>query len=467
MYWRFIYSLFVVVMMVSIAGCGGDDDEGDDGIDGIVDSIVSTVTLSEEQIEVQEKMESVSFKGGKTLDLVVGLGSGAFHSPNDPFDEFYTVTDRGPNIACEDSKTLIGIEKFCLDHGSVDQNGKIFASPDFTPTIYKLNIDTGGAIGAKVGYHVQQAIKLMDRDDNPISGLINPLSEMLTEKGYDTQGKQQVYDPEGVDPEALVKLSNGTFWLAEEYAPSLLHVAANGRILERVVPVGLKKDLTKANYRIEERLPSILTKRQINRGIESLALSPDEQFLYFMLESPLANPDETAFQNSRYVRLFKVSLQQGDFSRMVSEHIYMIDEPETFLADDTSEQSDVKVSEMVALDIDKLIILERVFRHTKLYRISNLDDATNILGTEWDIQAVSTSSSALETLDNLAAIGIFPVGKSQVFDSRLEISDLDSQIEGLALLNNEYVVFINDNNFGIDGMKTRIRVAKIAQQLNQ
>lgn len=459
---HFIYVLSLYAIIVSLTGCGDDDNN----VNSVVDSVVSGISLSEEQIDVEERMDSASFKGGQSLDLVAGVGSGAFHSPNDPNDEFYTVTDRGPNINCGDSKALLGVDNFCVDNGVVDEDGKIFAMPNFTPTIYKFNVDTGGAIGAKVGYQIMQAIKLMDRDDNLITGLPNPLQGMTTENGYDTNGNKLTFDPEGIDPEAIVKLSNGTFWIAEEYAPSLVHVAANGRILERIVPTNVEADLAEANYRVLGGLPTILKKRHINRGIESLALSPDEQFLYFMTESPLANPNDEAYQNSRYVRLFKVSLLEGDFNSMVGEYVYTIDEPDTFLADDTEQQSDVKVSDMLALETDRLIILERVLRHTKLYRVS-LEDATNIFNTEWDIEATTSSSQALETLGNLAAEGIIPLGKKQVFDSRKEISDLASNIQGIALLNSQYLVFINDNDFGIDGDKTRIRVTQIGGQLNQ
>jgi len=146
--------------------------------------------------------------------------------------------------------------------------------------------------------------------DNPISGLPNPSIGMATENGYDNQGNSLDFDPAGINPKAIVKLSNGTFWLAEEYAPSLVHVAANGRILERIVPIGVENSLVDANYRVSGFLPAILKKRHLNRGIES---SPDEQFLYFIMESPLANPSESAFSYSRYVRLFKLSLQQGDY----------------------------------------------------------------------------------------------------------------------------------------------------------
>jgi hypothetical protein len=456
---RLFYILLLGILIVNLTACDDDDDNID-----IIDTVVSRATLGEEIITLEVPMESVSFQGGKTLTLEVGLGSGAFHAAGDPTDEIYTITDRGPTIGCDKSEALIGKANFCLNNGAVDEDGKIFPVASFTPTIYKLNIDTGGLIGAKVGYEVTQVIEIKDRDDNKISGLPNPLQVTNTENAYDHKGDKKAPDPNGIDPEAIIRLSNGSFWIADEYAPSLVHVAANGRIMERVVPSGMENDLADANYRVMPTLPAILKKRQLDRGIEAIAISPDEQFLYFIMAGPLANPDQAAYENARYVRLFKLSLNDGDLQSVVGEYVYMLDTPETFLLDDTTKQSDVKISEMVALDTDKLIILEQVHRHTKLYRVSALDSGTNLFGTQWDNES---SSPSLETVQNLADHDIAPLGKKLVFDSRKEISDLDFKIEGIAILDDEYLAFINDNDFGIDGTKTRITVAKIVKQLSE
>jgi len=446
---NFTHSLLFGLLLAILAGC----DSGDSFLDET--EKLSPVLLNEEVIDVNEFLERVSFMGTKILSLDVGVGSGAFHFRDDNSDEFYTITDRGPNLACNESKQVLDIEIFCKDdNGRLDEEGRIFPVPNFTPTIYKFDIDAGGVFGTK--YEVIETITLKDRDDNPISGLPNPVT--TTENAYDNNGNKLDFDSEGVDTEAIVKLSNGTFWLAEEYGPSLIHVAANGRILERIVPAGVEADLASANYRVIGTLPAILKKRPLNRGIESLAVSPDEDFLYFMMESPLT------YQNSRYVRLFKVSLREFDLDSLVAEYVYIIDKPESFTADQTNKQSDVKISEMVILESEKLIILERVTKHTKLYQLSKLEDATNILGTEWDEEAIEPS---LETLSDLTAQGIIPLEKKLVFDSRRDISDLDSKIEGIALLDDQYLVFINDNDFGIKGAQTRIRLEKRVEQLNK
>ena len=441
---------YIVLFSLFIVSCGSDDEE----------EIISNFTLSEEVIDVNEKMETVTFKGEKTLSFEVGIGSGAFHAKDDPSDEIYTITDRGPNFSCSSSDTYLGIKDFC---GTA--SGRIFPMPTFTPTIYKFNLDTSGIFGTKVGYKVMQTIKIKDRDGDPISGLPNPIRIATTEQGYDNKGNLLDFDPEGIDPEAIIRLSNGNFWIAEEYAPSLVHISKDGRILERIVPEGMAVDLSQANYRVTGGLPAILKKRRLNRGIKALAISPDENYLYFAVQNPLVNPDFTAHSTSRNIRIFKVLLQQyGDFDNMMAEYVYILDKPETFTFDNTDKQSDVKITDMVALENDKLVLIERVNRHTKLYQVSNLDVATNILTTEWD-SVINTQS--LENLINLNIQGITSVTKKLVFDSRNELSDLSPKIEGLALLNDQYIVLTNDNDFGIAGTKSKITVVKIAEQLKQ
>ncbi len=129
-----------------------------------------------------------------------------------------------------------------------------------------------------------------------ITGLPNPFMKTNTEQAFDVNGVPIEYDASGLDTEALVKLSDGTFWLAEEYGPSILHVDAEGKILKRLVPAGLEEDLKEAKYPVKGSLPAILMKRKLNRGIESIAVDPSEKNLYFILQSPLANPDSKAYK---------------------------------------------------------------------------------------------------------------------------------------------------------------------------
>ena len=51
---------------------------------------------------------SYGFDGGRTLDLTVGIGSGAFRAAGDPPNMIWTVGDRGPNFTCGEAKTSQG-----------------------------------------------------------------------------------------------------------------------------------------------------------------------------------------------------------------------------------------------------------------------------------------------------------------------------------------------------------------------
>ena len=425
-------------------------------------------------IEFDQPLATAQFTPGQTtIDLTVGFGSGAFHYAKDPADVFYTITDRGPNIKCSDSKKLLGVKDFC---GTGMGANKIFPAPDYAPKIVKFQLKNGTV-------SILEEITIKNNNKASVTGITNQLVNAKTEQSFSNQARLLPFNNDGLDTEALVKLSDGSFWLADEYAPSLVRVDATGQVIERVVPESIAADLASANYPVQGLLPDVYKHRKLNRGIESIAVSPDEKFLYFIMQSPLAFPNGDAYKNSRNVRLMKLALNNGSIEKLVGEFVYVLDTPQTF-ADLASKkgdlkggkirkQSDVKVSEMVAIDTDQLIVLERISKTTKLYRI-DLSSGQNILNSEIASGKVQTKESdkpkTLEQIWDLHSVNANPVYKQLVFNSLTDTPEgisLPKKVEGIALLDEKRVLLVNDNDFGIDGLATQFVVLPIYEQLAQ
>jgi len=363
---------------------------------------------------------SVKFPNGYVMKNTWGLGSAAAHRIGDPSNIVYVMTDRGVNIKCKDDKKITGMD--------ICKKGKIFPYPDFTPTIVKLKIEKNKATILKV-------IPLKDKFGKNISGLSPKLSN-FPETPYDIYGNKIKNDPNGLDTEALYVMKDGSFWIGEEYAPSLVHVDKNGKIIERLVPKKLAKELKNATYNIKGVLPNIIAKRHPNRGIEAIALSPDEKYIYFAIQSPLDNPK---YSKSRDIRVYKMNLNNYND---IKEYLYKEDLAKTFKADNKKKkrkQKDVKISEMTCVGKDKLIFDERISKVSKFYLV----DLKN------EIPVPKSKDKNLETNDK----GVKAVHKKLVYMSVAKKGKVPSKIEGVANLGNHKFFLINDNDFGIKGAK--------------
>jgi hypothetical protein len=389
---------------------------------------------------------TVTTPEGKTMSFTVGLGSGAFRHPADPADMIVTVSDRGPNFTCEAAKTIIGetSQPLCQDV----KRARFYPTPNYSPSIYRLVLDREAG-----RFAVKDVISLKTASGRPVSGLVNRQKVAVNDQAIDLAGRKLPFDPNAVDAEAIVSLSDGSFWIAEEMGPSILRVAADGRIVQRFVPADAAKDYKRADTEISATLPAILSKRQSNRGIESLALSPDEAFLYFMLQSPLANPNVNTYTKAKNTRLFKMNSATG---KLLGEYVYRLDDPQNFALDPSDNQSSPRVSEMTAIGMDRLMVLERTKKTTKLYE-TTLAGATDILGSKWDLE---TTKPSLEKKKNLEKSGINLVEKILRFDTARDFKDAPVKIEGMAVLGDGALALINDNDFGITGEATQVLIVK-------
>lgn len=369
--------------------------------------------------------------------LTVGIGSGAWHTKGDEPGILYTITDRGPNIDIGDAPNPAFIGFNPVTAGT----GKIFPIPHFSPSIYKLQVTPGA-------FHVLEILQIKDKQGVPLPGASIP----AIEQAFNAAGAMIPGHPEAVDSEALVRLANGDFWVASEYGPDLLRLGPDGRILDRLVPKGLPDPSGPGGTlppRIpgKENLPDYYNFRRLNRGFESIAVSPDEKFLYTIIQSPLEKRISSVNKGrqSRCLRLLKIDRA----TQLPVKEVLYVEQPFSEFTLDlgpTSQQGNVKLSELVCLGTDKLLVLERETKHTKLFVVKLTDATTNTLGMSVEAVEIATDPVATPGAP-VSPVGVTTLAKSLVFDSATDYPGLVEKIEGIAWLGGGHFVLFNDNDF--------------------
>ncbi|GAQ83877.1 hypothetical protein KFL_001660130 [Klebsormidium nitens] len=465
-----------------------------------------------------------SVNGSNYLDIDLGPGSGAFVIG----DNLWTITDRGANVDCQGGNAPGGaagttLSKACQATGCPKGGTKVYPIPDFSPTIQRKKLpDVFTGTPTPV-----ETIIMKKGNGQGISGLPNfrqadnssgsIYSSLLTgEDGYGPDFALLAPNPFGQDTEGIVVTSanadgtGATFWISEEYGPSVSKVGSDGTVLARHVPAGVVYEtfVARANpilavdptngYPIYPTFPSILVKRELNRGFENLAYFG--KYLYAILQSPMANPGETIQAISRVIRLFKLELNDAfpGGAQVVGEYVYFAEDFLTFPQDQPkADQSNIKLGDAVAIAEDVILVDEHVTLQIKLFRIE-LAGATNILGSKWDDVLQSPTPRAAQRgrfcwqqrdpriprtlcvkrekidlgpvnkgthLPVDSSPGITPVKKTLAFDSLTDLPaggpQLPSKVESLAIYgdpsstaNPARIILDNDNDFGISGATT-------------
>ncbi|MFF3457283.1 esterase-like activity of phytase family protein [Streptomyces sp. NPDC002730] len=384
---------------------------GHDGSEQRAPRVVATATLGDIPLG---RFSNALLPGTVADDRGVDLGGiGSDLYPAGRKGEFWTVTDRGPN-------------------GQIKLDGKkrrTFPVPGFDPAIVKVRVS-----GNQV--QVITAIPVTTPSGKPVTGLPNQASRDEAPYTYDAKTPLS-YDANGLDTEGIVRAADGSFWLADEYGPSLVHVSARGRVLARYVPEGLK--LTGAGYPVVEALPGILLQRKTNRGFEGLTQLPGGD-LVLAVQSPLSVPDANAGEASRNARLLRFSPRKR---AVTAEYAYRFDAVDVVdpSEDDTSE---LKISSVVAIGRDSLLVQERTDKTSRLHRVT-LPRGGGILGGTWDDTATSPS---YEQLEDPSAAGVPVLRKSLVVDFG-KVAGVPGKVEGIALVGRNTLALINDNDFGM------------------
>ena len=376
-----------------------------------------------------QKLAEIALPGG-TMAILSGFGSGLSRRPGDPPNIVWAVGDRGPNLK---PKTLAERYRVELD---AERGAKVMPRPDLGPAVARLRVG-------------EDRVELLDSfpirkpDGSPATGLPPAAGgHAQREPALDLHGNLLPPDPFGLDSEGIAAAEDGSFWVSDEYGPSLVQLDPSGRILRRLVPQGL--DL---GPDAEPVLPAIAAARQLNRGFEALALSADEASLIVAFQSPLAHPDEAAHEQARHVRIWIVDAGSG---AVTAQFLYPLDAPESFgreMAKGPFARSDVKLSEICLASSGELLVLERGSETSKIYR-TRLDERAALASEQLD-------RATRPTVEELSAGDIpLPLLAKELLFTSDDAAEVAADLEGMAILSDTELLLVSDNDFGVEGART-------------
>lgn len=362
-----------------------------------------------------------------------GAGSAIAAVPGGNANEIYGLTDRGPNV---DGRT---------------DNEKVVPVDGYSPQIIRYTLADGIATA-------EETIILKDPDGNPLNGLVVDVGDTGGETMVDINGNPMPNSDRGLDSEGLVALPDGTFWVADEYGPFVIHFDAHGTEIERLSPY-------------DGSLPGELALRDPNRGMEGLTITPDGSTLVGVMQSALAAPGiDGSAKGVPLTRIVTIDLDTRD------SQVFLLP-----LAD--PQESKVLVSEITALSNTEFLIDERDTAlapegNKKIY-VADISAATDVgpnstvPGARYDAAAggllvdgqpieayvgVSTDPEAIEKLD---AAGIQVAAKTLQLDLGGLLADLNpagmffghDKVEGVVTPDGGQTLIIsNDSDYGLVGI---------------
>lgn len=335
------------------------------------------------------------------LRVTLGLGSGLSRRAGDAAGIVWAIGDRGPNL-----KIKTAVERWGLTHLAPlkDRDGaKVLPLPDFQPCLVRLRV-------GKKRVHLERVVPLAG-PDGPLSGRAPAGSaEAAMEPIFDLEGRVLPSDPAGVDTEGVAAAPDGTFWVCEEYGPSLMQVGPDGAVLRRWTPEG--HTLAGA----EAVLPAEASRRRLNRGFEGLAVSGDGAAVYAVFQSGFEGEAHEA------TAIWKLDAATG---ARLATYAYPFDTPDSFTADaaqDAVEGKDLKVCDLSWVGPDRLLVLERISRSARIYLV------------------------------DVGAPGALP--KRLVFSTD-DHPKVAADLEGVGMLSDRELLLATDNDFGTEGAETR------------
>jgi len=328
-------------------------------------------------------------------------------------NEFYLITDRGPNADANEANS--GKETI------------LFAFPHYAPKIFRVRAQ-GDSL------KILKTLPLKKFDGKKASGIPNPIGFGHSgEIAWAEVNKETLPDKWGIDSEGIAAGANGDLWIGEEYGPTIWRVnGKNGKITVRYTPFGSSER--------EVAIDNIMAKRRPNRGFEGIACTPNGK-IYALLQAPIYNPDKASGESSRLHRLLEIDPKTNATRMFVYEH-----EAST----DNIKNKDWSIGDLAAINDHEFLVLEHAAKKgetvKKIFKI-DISQATPITREDFDGKTLEQ----LENAENCIANGVVPVQKTLYLDLLANGWDPShKKPEGITVVNDTTIAVINDNDFGVD-----------------
>jgi hypothetical protein len=210
-----------------------------------------------------------------------------------------------------------------------------------------------------------------------------------------------------LDPESIVRVSDGTYWIGDEFGPLLFHVDAAGRVLgePRALP----------GVRAPENPYGEPANVKTSKGLESLTISPDGRYLYPLLEGSVDGDP------AGRLRMYEFDLATETYTDR--RWAYQLDKPNFGTAD------------AVAVDTDRLLVIER----------------DNTQGTKAAVKRVylvdRRDADGNATMDKRLLVNLLDIANPQLLHGFGETFRFPFQcVEGISLFDDRTIVVTDDNN---------------------
>lgn len=435
--------LFVSIIAAAIlTGCGGDDSDNKASFSADkfpAEGAFLPYTVLRSDLTDADTQQTFEIRNG-------GYGSSMDGDPQ-AANRFYALTDRGPNA---DYK-----------NGAYGK-GKTFPVADYTPRIGHFEVAADGSI------KLLNTILLQRPDGTAITGLPNSSalggtgetpyhadgSPVLVDdsKPYDADTNPIKLDDYGLDPEGLVAMKDGTFWISDEYGPHMVHFDASGKEIGRINPFA-------ADERNVQTLPAEFAYRRANRGMEGLTVTPDQSTLVGIMQSTMQLPDKTV-QNETLTRIVTINPATGE----THQYLYQ----QEIAANSNSEIKALSATEFLVLERDGAFLYggpggaaaakPTAMKHVYRIDLSTGTDlesvaATAVLAQSADL-GLTINGNTLEqqvladgNWDTLTANNIKPVNKTLVIDMVAEVNYPHDKMEGLWVVDDKHLGVLNDDDF--------------------